>query len=312
MQARNYVSFLCLSIFVSILTACGEKDDTPGEKIYRVQASIMVDGRDRTYTLNLPPNYYESDNFSLVIAMHGGGGSGEQFETTSLLTKKADAAGFIVVYPDGVKSDGLLQARTWNAGACCDYAVEKNIDDVNFIRQLIGTLVAKYKINRKKVYATGHSNGGMLSYRLACELSDKIAAIAANGCTMAVLQPCTPSRAVPILHMHSELDQNVPYKGGYGNGPTTNYFPPVDSVFNVWSQKDACTTPNQLITSNAGYTLHRWTGCNNNVTIDFYLTKDGGHAWPGGLPGSLMGDTPSKVINANDLLWSFFQQHQLP
>jgi polyhydroxybutyrate depolymerase len=299
---------LLVLFLISCLPGCGKKEDTPVEKEYRFQASITVDGLIRTYRLNLPPGYYENNGFSLVIALHGGGGSGEQFEATSLLTQKANASGFIVVYPDGVKSTGALQARTWNAGGCCDYARDHNIDDINFIRQLINSLVSTYKINPKKVYATGHSNGGMLSYRLACEMADKITAIAVSGCTMVVLQPCNPSRAVPVLHMHSELDEHVPLEGGVGI--SNAYFPPLDSVFNVWSAKDACSAPNQVVTSNAKYTLRQWTGCSNNVTIQYYLTKDGGHAWPGGLPGSWMGDTPSTAINANDLLWTFFQQYE--
>ncbi|MET0462243.1 MAG: PHB depolymerase family esterase [Chitinophagaceae bacterium] len=300
--------FLLLCVFPS----CKKDDPATGEKEYRAQHSITVDGLVRTYTINLPPNYYESGDFSLVIAMHGGGGSGEQFESTSLLTTKADASGFIVVYPDGVKSDGILQARTWNAGGCCDYAMVKNINDVNFIRQLIIKLTGSYKINPKRVYATGHSNGGMLSYRLACEMADKIAAIAVSGCSMMVNQPCNASRPVPILHMHSALDTNVPVAGGFVTGPSGAYFHPLDSVFNVWSQKNACSNPNQVAISNAKYTLRKWIGCNNSATIEYYLTKDGGHAWPGGLPGSVIGDTPSTAISANDLLWDFFQRYQLP
>ncbi len=292
---------------------CGKKkEETDTEKVYRVEGTMTVDGRERTYLLNLPPGYYENSGFSLVIAMHGGGGSATQFETSSRLTQKANAEQFIVVYPEGVKSTGPLGARTWNAGTCCDFAVTNNIDDVKFITQLINKLVTAYKINPKKVYATGHSNGGMMAYRLACEVADKIAAIAPNASTMVVTQPCNPSRAVPILHMHSVLDEHIPYAGGRGNGISGVYAPPLDSVFNVWSSKNACVTKAQIAVNNSSYTFTRWVGCNNNTVIHYYLTKDGGHAWPGGLPGSLNGDTPSKVINANDLLWEFFKQYQLP
>jgi polyhydroxybutyrate depolymerase len=242
--------------------------------------------------------------------MHGGGGDASQFESTSKLTEKANSAKFIVVYPDGVQSDGLLKLRTWNAGGCCDYARDHNINDVKFISELIDNLVAKYNINPKKVYATGHSNGGMLSYRLACELSDKIAAIAPNGCTMVVKQTCNPPRAVPVLHMHSVLDDKVPYQGGYGI--TGVYFPPIDSILNVWSNNDACTNKGQVVINDDKYKLTKWTDCSNNTIIQYYLTQDGGHGWPGGEPGKEGSDTPSKVINANDLLWEFFQQHQLP
>lgn len=268
---------------------------------------MIVDGISRSYVLNLPPGYYESSGLSLVIAMHGGGGSASQFETTSKLTEKANASGFVVVYPEGT---GVI--NTWNAGTCCGSAVTNNINDVKFISQLIDKLIDSYKINPKKVYATGHSNGGMMSYRLACELSNKIAAIAPNGSTMVVTQACNPSRAVPVLHMHSKLDQHVVYTGGYGNGISGVYCPPLDSVMNVWSLKNNCTTNGEVVTSNSNYTQKRWRNCTNNVTIDYYLTNDGGHGWPGGLPGGPNSDIPSTSINANDLLWNFFQQHQLP
>ena len=294
------------------LLACRKKNNRPPDSDYRISNTITVDGRPRSYVVVLPPNYYEAADFSLVIAMHGGGGSAYQFESTSRLTEKANAAKFIVVYPEGVKSSGILDIQTWNAGGCCAYAMDNNIDDVKFISQLIDKLLATYKINPKKIYATGHSNGGMMSYRLACELANKIAAIAPNGSTMVVKQPCNASRAVPVLHMHSVHDQNVPYTGGVGSGPSNTYNPPLDSVLNVWSQKNQCTNAAQVIINNSNYKLTKWTNCNNNVVIHYYLTKDGGHAWPGGLPGSSFGDTPSSVINANDLLWDFFQQHQLP
>ncbi|HEX8357191.1 MAG TPA: PHB depolymerase family esterase, partial [Segetibacter sp.] len=229
-------------IFVcAVLFACKKNDTPPVDttpKVYRIADSINVDNRDRTYRLNLPPNYYEAENFSLIIALHGGGGDATQFETSSKLTEKANAAKFIVVYPEGVRSNGILRARSWNAGTCCDFAVANNINDVKFIAALIDKLVSKYKINPKKVYATGHSNGGMLTYRLACELSDKIAAIAPNSCTM-VTRTCNPVKPMAVLHMHSVLDTNIPYRGGVGSGAGTNglTLPSLDSVLSVWSVK---------------------------------------------------------------------------
>lgn len=309
---RPHFAYIPIIAFLWLISACSKTEPDPGVKEYRFSGSLVVDGIARTYSINLPPNYYEGDNFSLVIALHGGGGSAEQFESTSLLTQKADAAKFIVAYPDGVQSDGLLRARTWNAGSCCDYAAAQNINDVKFISELITSLQSEYKINVKKVYAAGHSNGGMMSYRLACELSGKIAAIAVSGCTLMVTQPCNPLHPVPVLHMHSYLDENVPYKGGIGVGPSKVYNHPVDSGLNVFSTINACGNKAQVVEDNADYTLTQWTNCSNAVTIQWYMTKDGGHAWPGGLPGSAMGDTPSTVISANDLLWTFFQQYQLP
>ncbi len=296
-----------LAAFI-LLSSC-KKTVPPADGIYRFSGTLTVDGLQRTYMLNLPPNYYDSSNFALVIAMHGGGGSATQFEATNKLTDKANTAHFAVVYPNGVEGDGLLKARTWNAGSCCDYAVRQNINDVKFISVLIDTLLSKYKINSKKVFATGHSNGGMMSYRLACELSDKIAGIAPNACTM-VVSSCNPSKPVPVLHMHSVNDQNVPYKGGYGNGTGTTglWLAPVDSVLTVWASKNTCAIGPTVITNDSKFKYTKWSSCNKNNTIDYYLTTDGGHAWPGGLKGSAIGDDPSTFINANDLLWEFFSK----
>ncbi|MEJ8842010.1 PHB depolymerase family esterase [Lacibacter sp. H375] len=298
----RFFTFICI---ISVFLAC--RKGKSSAKTYRFNETITVDGLSRSYVLNLPPDYYDNTGFALVIAMHGGGGSATQFESTSKLTEKANASGFIVVYPEGT---GVI--NTWNAGTCCGSSVSNNINDVKFISMLIDKLVAAYKINPKKVYATGHSNGGMMSYRLACELSNKIAAIAPNGSTMVVTQACNPARAVPVLHMHSKLDQHVVYTGGYGNGVSGVYCPPLDSVLNVWSLKNSCAIQAQVIVNNSNYTHKRWLNCTNNVTIDYYLTNDGGHGWPGGLPGGPNSDIPSTSINANDLLWSFFQQYQLP
>jgi polyhydroxybutyrate depolymerase len=302
---------------VLFISACGQTatqppPETPA-KAYRFQETLVVNGLTRSYTLNLPPNYYDANNFSLVIALHGGGGSAEQFETTSKLTDKANASGFIVVYPEGVQSTGILGARSWNAGNCCDYASDNNIPDVAFIMGLIEKLSSTYKIKPEKVYATGHSNGGMLAYRLACELSGKIAAIAPNSSTMVVNQPCNPSRGVPILHMHSVLDTHVPYEGGMGTKVGTRgvYLPPLADVLSEWSAKNTCKTPAQVVVDDSRYKLTKWLNCNNNASLEYYLTQDGGHGWPGGLPGGPNSDIPATSINANDLLWDFFQQHEL-
>ena len=112
--------------------------------------------------------------------------------------------------------------------------------------------------------------------------------------------------------MHSVLDQNVPYQGGVGSGVSKHYNPPIDSVLNVWQSKNQCVQAAKVIVDNSSYKLTKWFDCRNNVSVHYYLTKDGGHSWPGGAAGSIFGDTPSTVINANDLLWQFFQEHQLP
>jgi polyhydroxybutyrate depolymerase len=303
-----FIVFVFVSLF--LFTHCDNNEPVVA-KSYRFYKTMSVDGRARTYLLNLPPRYYDRDSsvFSLVIGLHGTGGKASQFELDYGLTEKAKDEGFIVVYPEGVQSNGVLGVRTWNAGKCCDYANDNNVNDVLFIRELIDKLVAAYRINSKRVYVTGMSNGGMMAYRLACEMPDKIAAIAAVSSTMIVAEPCHVSRPVPVLHMHAMLDTKVPYAGGVGIGGY--YFPPVDSVLNAWSSENACAVAGEVVVDNADYRFTRWSACDGGVTIECYLTRDGGHAWPGGSRSSAWADTPSVAINANDLLWEFFERYEL-
>ena len=152
--------------------------------------SIHFDGYNRTYLLHLPSGYSGMDSIPLVIAMHGGFGSADNLQNQSQLSIKADAENFIVVYPEGVKG-GVLNIRTWNAGWCCGFASLLKINDVGFIDALLDTLINQYSIDTNRIYATGMSNGGFMSYRLACELSDRIAAIAPVASSMS-LTSCVP------------------------------------------------------------------------------------------------------------------------
>lgn len=302
-------TFSCLLCNLLLIFAQCENSDLHVERTYRFQSSITIDGRERTFIVNLPPDYYENSGpLPLVIGLHGTGGSAEQFERDYGLTQRADNFGFIVVYPNGVRSDGTLKLRTWNAGACCDYAIKNNIDDVKFIRELISQLISDYKVNFKKVYVTGMSNGGMMAYRLACEIPDKIAAIAPVSCSMMVKKYCNPSRPVPILHIHSALDEKIPYSGGVGLG--AYYYPPIDSVLRIWSSNNVCADAEVLVDDNRY--KHTRSNCAGTVTIECYVTQDGGHSWPGGLKPRDRSDEPSVVINASDLIFDFFKRYELP
>jgi polyhydroxybutyrate depolymerase len=276
----------------------------------RIQGTITVDGRERSYTLLLPSTYTVTASTPLVIALHGGGGSATQFEASSLLTPKADSAGFAVVYPNGTRS-GALGLQTWNGGNCCGSAIAEDVDDVNFIRQLIATLTARYAIDPRRVYATGHSNGARLSYRLACELPERIAAIAPNASAL-MLPVCAPSRPVPVLHMHSSLDANVPYLGGFGIGMSGADYPPLEDTMQRWTTINGCA-PTPVVERIADrYTHVLWGECMAGSSVEYYLTDDGGHSWPGGDAGRPGVDPPSTAINANDLLLAFFAKHAQP
>jgi len=268
---------------------------------------IPFDGYDRTYLVHLPAGYTGETDLPLVIAMHGGFGNAYGVETLSQLSVKANAENIIVVYPEGVQG-GKLNIRTWNAGDCCGFASNNNIDDIGFIDLLLSTLVEQYSIDTNRIYATGFSNGALMAYRLACELSTKITAIAPVASSMSAVN-CTPERPVPVIHFHSYLDSNIPYLGGVGTGSSNFDNPSQEDVINLWANINNCVIT-ETVVDNAEYTFTKKANCDNNAEIHHYLTHDGGHSWPGGSQAG-SGDPVSTYINANDLMWSFLQQYSL-
>ncbi len=268
--------------------------------------SLVVDDVQRYYLLHLPADYSPDRSYALVVALHGGFGSGEGLEVQSGLSDRADLESFIVVYPEGVK--GNFGIRTWNGGACCGYAVNRNIDDVGFLDTLMDRLISDYPIDTLQLYITGMSNGGFMAYRMACESSRRIAAIAPVAATMNT--PCTPDADVAIIQFHSYLDENIPYLGGIGNGVSKHYNPPLDSVLNVWAGFNSCTSSKDTLYDGEDYDYFLWSECDCQADIAWYMTHDGGHSWPGGNRISQILDPPSKAISATDLMWEFFQQHK--
>lgn len=269
--------------------------------------SLFVDGRFRTYLVHTPQGYSGLQKLPVVLALHGGFGNAFNMQNQSQLSVQSDQEHFIVVYPEGVKG-GFFDIRTWNAGTCCGHAAANNIDDVGFMSALIDHLVQEFMVDEERLYLTGMSNGGYMAYRLACELSERVAAIAPVACSMTVNQ-CSPSSPVPIIHFHSFLDENVLFDGGFGMGASIQYSPPLDSIFSVWGNENQCLVTNDTIDINNEFTQVNWDQCDCNTRIQYFITQDGGHSWPGG-QATPMGDPVSTAINANDEMWDFFQQYK--
>lgn len=259
------------------------------------------DGTKRCYLVHVPESYNENNEVSLIIALHGGLGSAKNIEEQSGLASFSEEKGFIACFPNALN-------KTWNAGGCCGKAVKKNIDDVGFISKLIDELLMRYTINPNKVYVTGMSNGGFMAYRLACELSHKIAAIAPVAGSMNV-SSCVPVEPVSVLHFHSYEDSNVPYGGGIGDGVSDHYNPPIDSVLQAWAIKNGCNDNANLIYDGDDYDHFVWGSCTDSTSVELFITHDGGHSWPMGEKPLKRSDQPSQFIDANALMWDFFQQH---
>jgi polyhydroxybutyrate depolymerase len=242
-----------------------------------VGSVVTIDGRTRTYRLHVPPALPDGP-VPLLVALHGGTGSGRQFERSSGFDAVADDRGFIVVYPDGVGSGpDETDLRTWNAGLCCGAAARKEVDDVGFVRQLIDTMEIQFDIDPSRVFAAGHSNGGFMSYRLACELSDRIVAVGLQAGGLGV-ETCSPVRPVSLLHIHGAADTNVPIEGGVGSGISRVAFPPLaDSLASV-SKAMGCTTEPEA-TVDGAIATSTWSDCNDGVTVQLMLVDGQQHTW---------------------------------
>ena len=201
--------------------------------------TVNVDGLERSYRVHVPVGFNNTRPTPVVLAFHGGGSNAEQMVSFSGLSQKADQGKFIVVYPNG--TGRLPAALTWNGGICCGHAKENNVDDVAFVRALLDDLEQAVQIDHQRVYATGMSNGAILVYRLASELSECIAAIAPVAGTMGI-PTCNPGRPVPVIHFHGTADESIPFQGGKGPKSLAdiNFFS-VEHSISAWIKANGCT-----------------------------------------------------------------------
>jgi polyhydroxybutyrate depolymerase len=310
------MSFNRFYLFAFLIAfSCQKDEEEKPNTLFDISDSLEHDGKTRTYKVHLPPMYYErTEDLPVLLGFHGGGGSSDNFEAQSELNEKADSENFIVVYPDGLANPGLLGFQTWNAGKCCGMNSEDlNTDDVGFVSKLIDLLSTTYRIDEKRIYATGHSNGAMMCYRLSNELSGKIAAIAPNAGNMQVESAYTPSRNVPVLNIISKLDESVRYAGGFSSGISGHYNPPTDSCLNVVAARAGCEVAKELKETFPLYTIYSWNTCNEDTfEVLLYLLEDGGHSWPGGNKGYANADEPSEAFDNNDVIWEFLKKYSLP
>jgi polyhydroxybutyrate depolymerase len=286
--------------------------------------SLAFGGKTRSYRLHVPAGY-DGEPTALVVSMHGFLSNPLEQAKFSGMSEVADERGFIVVYPSGAG-----EPPAWNAGDCCEY-VERERDDVAFIGALVDAVGESACIDLARVYATGHSNGGFLSHRIACELSDRIAAIASVSGVLGVAPAdCQPERPVPVLQIHGDADPTIPYGGGSPEGwellypglPAPTYRSVAETV-SFWREHDGCDASRTQVYSEGDANCQRYDGCDAGSEVTLCTLSGGGHTWPGGDPTaleamvlglpvtSLIGVT-STSLDASAYIWDFFERHPLP
>lgn len=286
------------------------------------EVGLRHGGLDRFYLVRVPPARADrAGPRPLVLMLHGGGGNPESLARYGLL-EVADREGFLLVRPAGT---GRLDRRllTWNAGTCCGWAHDQAVDDVGFLRAVVADVSSRAQVDRARVYATGHSNGGMMAYRLAAEAGDLVAAVCAVGGAMVCEPPREGAPAVPVLHIHSRDDPRALYDGGLGPPfPLTNrrvQHPKVQDTLDDWIAHDACAGEPRReppLRAPNGHTAERltWGPGRDGAEVVHWRLTGVGHGWPGA-PATgrerLVGPSTT-VIDASAEAWAFLRRFARP
>jgi polyhydroxybutyrate depolymerase len=313
-KRRRFVligSLLFLSILACARTRLVPATAAPGLPAGDSTHTLSFGGRTRSYLLYVPTSVDWSKAVPLVFVFHGGTGNAANAERMSGFDAVADRNGFLVAYPDGTGALSDDKLLTWNGGDCCGYSQTHNVDDVGFVRAIVADLQAQANIDAKRIYATGMSNGAILSQRLGCEAADVFAAIAPVAGTLN-FSPCTPSQPVSVIEFHGTADQHIPYEGGYGPKSLVNVdFASVQKTIDFWTGFDGCSLQ-PLSDSHDDIQHQTWAGCRGATAVELYTIVGGGHAWPGGQGGWIDADPPTQTISASELIWAFFAAHPKP
>lgn len=313
-------SLVALGITLAALACAAEPPDgplAPGDH----DLTVAVGDETRRYILHLPRRANVAAPVPLLLAFHGGGGNAKGFRDYAGLDAVADREGFAVAYPDG--SGGIAgRLLTWNAGECCGRAMRDGVDDVAFIRALVRDAEGRVQIDRDRIYATGHSNGGMMSYRLAVEAPDLVAAIAPVGGAMILTEPQL-TRPVPVLHIHSVDDPRALYAGGLGPPfPMTNHrvnHHAVETELSRWTRRNGCRETAQVLDERAdpktGHTatLLSFEPCSSGAPVLLFRLTGAGHGWPGTerpLRERIIGPHTT-VVSAAEETWGFLSKQRL-
>ena len=321
------MNFLCAHASAAQRPACVPPRGHTAYKIESRCKALSFDARMRTYRLYVPNSIGPRSRKQalrksppVLLVLHGGGGSGSAMEalTRGRFNRAADRRHVLVAYPDGID-------RGWNDGRAelRSTAGEEHIDDIGFLRAVIADIEKHVPVDRKRIYVTGISNGGMMAYRLACDAADFVAAAApvAAGLSAELATECHPSRMVPIAIFNGTDDPIMPWLGGPIKGPwrRRGQVLSAEDTFEAWTKLGDCALPtthmarNKVAHDGTSLVLHVARECQGDAEVRLYEILGGGHTWPGStqyLPQRLVGKV-SGELNASDEIWNFVSRFAL-
>ncbi|NJM29017.1 MAG: poly(3-hydroxybutyrate) depolymerase [Rhizobiales bacterium] len=306
--------FLLAMAAAVFLSAQGVKAEAPlnspiaGPGDYRY--TFYHGGLLREYLVHIPRSWRRGTVSPVILALHGGGGDADYMadDRNYGLISKSEQVGFIAVFPNGVSplASGLL--ATWNGGKCCGAARDRNIDDVGFLKAVTARVLRQAGGDPARVYSVGMSNGGIMSYRLACDAAGMLAGIMAVAGTDNT-RTCVPARPVPVLHIHAINDDHVLFYGGIGpavsDPSSVTDFVSVPSTIAKWVRLDKAVLRKRRVVSVPGAYCDRHDRLAGGAPVQLCVTTSGKHSWPGAQVWR-SNEPPSQAIKATDEMWTFF------
>lgn len=251
---------------------------------------LQLDGTPRSFEVYVPTSYDGAKPVPLVLNFHGVNGDGEIHAAATEMRETADERGFIVVFPNGVE-------KSWNGGACCGRAYADQVDDVGFTRAMIEQVGQRACIDTKRVYATGFSNGAVMTHFLGCEAADVLAAVSPVAGFLSIdASECNPVRPISVILLHGTEDRLAPYELGR-------------AAFDVWLDKNQCAGEPTMTTLPSG-SCETYDDCADGVSVAFCTIEDHDHCWPAPLP--CQWDATPTDFPGNDVMMDFFDNASLP
>jgi polyhydroxybutyrate depolymerase len=281
---------------------------------------LRFDNRRRFYELHIPPQYRRGKKLPVLMVLHGGGGNPSIARFGSRMNEVSDKHGFIVLYPAGTGSDEIDRHLFWNSGPKRKDEELRDVNDVAFIAFVLDDLEKYFDVDKKRIYSTGLSNGAQMSFRLAAELSNRIAAAApVSGDRTIGMFFSAPPRPVPVIYFHGTKDTYLGFEGG--DTPSGSAFvnvvrPSVTETMVGWV-KQAGGNPTHFENKRIGKALryHYPPKDKKGVEVDYWVIEEGGHTWPGGRATkveTILGvGAINTDISASEVMWEFLKRQSL-